>query len=292
MKRVTILAMDSGEIAILAVASVAALAPWLLEKAKVTLPRHVIAVLVWISIGTFSWGLAKLLWILEPKQLRFVIMSVSGIAILCLAIFLATLWGFWFYRPHEPRKADPSDTTTTAISIDPTIPTAKEEDLSLKPEHPRLAISVSEPGDGAVVGIIIKSIGGTDALNVHLADFEAGGHTISFPHIELLERGDTTFPIEPIIQDFGSLLQNSLGLAMIDGWGPRGRSRVLPDVIFFPGTAVYSDRRGNHFRASWDYKFYPSKVYHRSHRPWKSLQDSHTPAAGRLLFNKIRTKTR
>jgi putative transposase len=34
------------------------------------------------------------------------------------------------------------------------------------------------------------------------------------------------------------------------------------------------------------------QVYHRSHRPWKSLQDFHTPAAGRLLFNKIRTKTR
>jgi hypothetical protein len=34
------------------------------------------------------------------------------------------------------------------------------------------------------------------------------------------------------------------------------------------------------------------QVYHRSHRPWKSLQDFHTPTAGRLPFNKIRTKTR
>lgn len=198
---------------------------------------------------------------IEPKQLRFVTMSVSGIIILCFAVFIATVWGFWFYRPHNLQKTDPSDTTTTgsAVSI------AKEEDFSLKPEHPRLAISVSEPGEGAAVGIIINSIGGTDALNVHLADFEAGGHTISFPRIELLERGDTTFPIVPRIQDFGSSLQNNLGLAMIDGWGPRGRSRVLPDVLFFPGTAVYSDRKGNHFRASWDYKFYPGK-----YRDWVS----------------------
>ena len=26
-------------------------------------------------------------------------------------------------------------------------------------------------------------------------------------------------------------------------------------------------------------------VYHRSHRPWKSLRDYHTPAARRLLIN-------
>jgi hypothetical protein len=28
------------------------------------------------------------------------------------------------------------------------------------------------------------------------------------------------------------------------------------------------------------------QVYHRSHRPWKSLRDSHTPAALRLLIDK------
>ena len=28
------------------------------------------------------------------------------------------------------------------------------------------------------------------------------------------------------------------------------------------------------------------QVYHRSHRPWKSLRDSHTPAARRLLIDK------
>jgi nitric oxide synthase oxygenase domain/subunit len=33
------------------------------------------------------------------------------------------------------------------------------------------------------------------------------------------------------------------------------------------------------------------QVYHRSHRPWKSLQDFHTPAAQRLLVNKNETKT-
>jgi hypothetical protein len=30
------------------------------------------------------------------------------------------------------------------------------------------------------------------------------------------------------------------------------------------------------------------QVYHRSHRPWKSLQDFHTPAAQRLLINKTK----
>src|SRR6202453_4124882 len=34
-------------------------------------------------------------------------------------------------------------------------------------------------------------------------------------------------------------------------------------------------------------------VYHRSHRPWKSLRDSHTPAARRLVIHKQKkTKTR
>src|SRR6202042_1916073 len=32
------------------------------------------------------------------------------------------------------------------------------------------------------------------------------------------------------------------------------------------------------------------QVYHRSHRPWKSLQDFHTPAAQRLLINKTKRK--
>jgi hypothetical protein len=29
------------------------------------------------------------------------------------------------------------------------------------------------------------------------------------------------------------------------------------------------------------------QVYHRSHRPWKSLQDFHTPSARRLLTDKM-----
>src|ERR1700678_3352165 len=32
------------------------------------------------------------------------------------------------------------------------------------------------------------------------------------------------------------------------------------------------------------------QVYHRSHRPWKSLQDFHTPTAQRLLINKTKQK--
>jgi hypothetical protein len=32
------------------------------------------------------------------------------------------------------------------------------------------------------------------------------------------------------------------------------------------------------------------QVYHRSLRPWKSLQDFHTPAAQRLLINKTKRK--
>jgi hypothetical protein len=32
------------------------------------------------------------------------------------------------------------------------------------------------------------------------------------------------------------------------------------------------------------------QVYHRSHRPWKSLQDFHTSQSRRLLIDKIRTK--
>jgi hypothetical protein len=30
------------------------------------------------------------------------------------------------------------------------------------------------------------------------------------------------------------------------------------------------------------------QVYDRSHRPWKSAQDFHTPAADQLLFNKTK----
>ena len=33
-------------------------------------------------------------------------------------------------------------------------------------------------------------------------------------------------------------------------------------------------------------------AYHRSHRPWKSLQDFHTPTARRLLINNEVQKTR
>ena len=34
------------------------------------------------------------------------------------------------------------------------------------------------------------------------------------------------------------------------------------------------------------------QVYHHSHRPWKSLRDSHTPTAQQLLVDEMTNKTR
>jgi hypothetical protein len=286
--------MDVGEIAILAVGSVTTLVPWLLETSGVVLPKTAVAMLGWVSIAAFSWGLAKLLWSAEPNKLRFVTISVSGLVILCIAIFIATLWGCKFYWPQEPAKLNSLETlpTTTVLAPEPTTSASltKEDDLALKPTHPRLTILISEPGENAIIGLVIKNIGGTDAHDVRIIDIRAGGHIISFPYLDLLEHGDTTFPMLPKVNDFGSLQQNHIGLAMMDGWRPMGRTRILPSILIFPATALYSDSRGNHFRVSWEYNFYPHK-----YDEWMSTRPESAPSllettGPYLLMSKVMTE--
>jgi len=101
----TISDVESGigkDIAILVVGSAIGVVPWLLEQGGITMPRISIVIGGWFTIAALSWGLAKLLSIVEPESLRRFTVSGSGIPILCLAVFSATWWGLRIYPPAWP----------------------------------------------------------------------------------------------------------------------------------------------------------------------------------------------
>jgi hypothetical protein len=151
-------------------------------------------------------------------------------------------------------------------------PRTQPDDLSLKSTDPRLAIIIQLPQEATTVEITVKNVGSSDAHDLHLADFMAATHTISFPQtIRLLAAGETTPAMVPRVNDFGTLLQSNIELAMKDAW-KRGRNGNLPSTIIFPATAVYSDANGNHFRASWEYRFFPYRLNNLLHENWERKQ--------------------
>jgi len=114
------------DIAILVVGAAIGVIPWFLEKAGIAVPRAILAVGGWLTITALYWGLSRLVSIVEPKAIRSISISGFEIVFLCIAVYLATWWGFRIYK-----------TPTNAISP---VASSVEEARPSKAEL-RLAIS-------------------------------------------------------------------------------------------------------------------------------------------------------
>jgi hypothetical protein len=57
------------------------------------------------------------------------------------------------------------------------------------------------------------------------------------------------------------------------------------DMFSYPGLTWITFRLS---QGTSTFCYFTWVIYHRSHRPWKSFQDFHTPAADQLLVNKTK----